>query len=96
MEIQYDPDVQVSWGFFQCKCGGKYFPSNIPVHVNGCLIVGREHENGDVIYHYGSREVETVLSSQDGRSKCGRLTLGLLIQKVEQLPEALIACVQQL
>lgn len=80
--FKFNPEIKLSWGVYRCKCGSEYYDSNEPVHKPGCP----GNENGGVTYFFGLREVEEVLLSCNGRSRCGRLTLTVLVSEIDKWP----------
>jgi len=86
MDIEFKPDIYVSWGYWKCNsCGSEYGLRSTPIHSPDCSAV-IDNSNGHIVYCYGIKEVDLVLQSSDGRSKCGDLTRRMLEDMAGEQP----------
>jgi len=79
MHFKFDENITLSWGYFKCNsCNQVFYNLKSPNHKPNCIQDSRR-----LTYYFGEKEVKEVL--ENGKSRCGQLTLKILQDQFHDL-----------
>lgn len=86
MRFRFDPDHDLSWGYYSCElCDSRFFDDKTPIHNSSCRSVNGE----SIFYCFGRKELRKVVET--GRSVYSSLKRSDLERDFPELLEGLVS-----